>query len=74
MDAAASEWKGSAKGQYKQPKSGKEFTSAELVAHWKSLVDKYPIVSSEDGLDEGGLGRLEEDDRRARRQTSDCRR
>lgn len=52
MDAAASEWKGSAKGQYKQPKSGKEFTSAELVAHWKSLVDKYPIVSIEDGLDE----------------------
>ena len=51
MDAAASEWKGSAKGQYKQPKSGKEFTSAELVAHWKSLVDKYPIVSIEDGLD-----------------------
>ena len=52
MDAAASEWKGKAKGQYKQPKSGKEFTSAELVAHWKSLVDKYPIVSIEDGLDE----------------------
>lgn len=52
MDAAASEWKGNAKGQYKQPKSGKEFTSAELVAHWKSLVDKYPIVSIEDGLDE----------------------
>ena len=52
MDAAASEWKGSAKGQYKQPKSGKEFTSTELVAHWKSLVDKYPIVSIEDGLDE----------------------
>ena len=52
MDAAASEWKGSAKGQYKQPNSGKEFTSAELVAHWKSLVDKYPIVSIEDGLDE----------------------
>ena len=52
MDAAASEWKGSTKGQYKQPKSGKEFTSAELVAHWKSLVDKYPIVSIEDGLDE----------------------
>ena len=52
MDAAASEWKGKTKGQYKQPKSGKEFTSAELVAHWKSLVDKYPIVSIEDGLDE----------------------
>lgn len=52
MDAAASEWKGGEKGKYKQPKSGREFTSAELVAHWKSLVEKYPIVSIEDGLDE----------------------
>ena len=43
MDAAASEWKGKKKGQYIQPKSGKKFTSVELVAHWKALVDKYPI-------------------------------
>jgi Enolase len=34
------------------PKSGKNFTSAELVAHWKALTDKYPIYSLEDGLDE----------------------
>ncbi len=52
MDAAASEWKGKKKGQYIQPKSGKKFTSVELVAHWKALVDKYPIYSIEDGLDE----------------------
>ncbi|MBQ4482762.1 MAG: phosphopyruvate hydratase, partial [Lachnospiraceae bacterium] len=32
--------------------SGKDFTSDELIAHWKSLVDKYPIYSIEDGLDE----------------------
>ena len=38
MDAAASEWKGGAKGQYKLPKCGKTFTSAELVAHWKELT------------------------------------
>ena len=52
MDAAASEWKGKKKGEYLQPKSGKKFTSKTLVAHWKSLVDKYPIYSIEDGLDE----------------------
>ena len=52
MDAAASEWNGSKKGEYKQPKSGQVFTTAELVEHWKKLVDKYPIVSLEDPLDE----------------------
>jgi len=52
IDAAASEWKGSKAGEYVQPKSGKKFTSAELVAHWKNLADKYPIYSLEDGLDE----------------------
>ena len=52
MDAASSEWKGSAKGEYILPKSGKKFTSAELIDHWKALVEKYPIYSIEDGLDE----------------------
>ena len=52
MDAASSEWKGSQKGEYVLPKCGKKFTSAELVEHWKSLVEKYPIYSIEDGLDE----------------------
>ena len=53
MDAAASEWKSEkGKGFYHQPKSGKDFTSDELIAHWKSLVEKYPIYSIEDGLDE----------------------
>ena len=52
MDAASSEWKGSKKGEYKQPKSGKVFTSKELVDHWAALVEKYPIISIEDGLDE----------------------
>ncbi len=53
MDAASSEWKSEkGKGFYHQPKSGKDFTSDELIAHWKSLVDKYPIISIEDGLDE----------------------
>ncbi len=52
MDAASSEWKGKKKGEYIQPKSGKKFTSKQLVAHWKALVEKYPIYSIEDGLDE----------------------
>ncbi|WP_298594628.1 phosphopyruvate hydratase [uncultured Mitsuokella sp.] len=54
MDAAASEWKDKEKGKghYKQPKSGRTFTSDELIAHWESLIGKYPIYSIEDGLDE----------------------
>lgn len=54
MDAASSEWKDSEKGvgHYKLPKCGKEFTSEELIEHWKSLVEKYPIKSIEDALDE----------------------
>lgn len=52
MDAAASEWKGERQGTYLLPKSGLRFTSAELTAHWKSLCEKYPIYSIEDGLDE----------------------
>ena len=52
MDAASSEWKGSKKGEYVLPKAGTKFTSAELIEHWKKLVDKYPIISIEDALDE----------------------
>ncbi|MCM1271514.1 MAG: phosphopyruvate hydratase [Ruminococcus flavefaciens] len=54
IDAASSEWKDNDKGIgfYKQPKSGKTFTSDELISHWETLVSKYPIISIEDGLDE----------------------
>ena len=54
MDAAASEWKSKdgKKGEYDQPKSGRHYTSQELINHWESLVDKYPIISIEDGLAE----------------------
>lgn len=52
MDAASSEWKTGNKGEYLLPKSGNKYTSAELVAHWKELCEKYPICSIEDGLDE----------------------
>ncbi len=53
MDAASSEWKSEKGiGYYRQPKSGREFTSDELIQHWADLIEKYPIYSIEDGLDE----------------------
>ena len=52
MDAASSEWKGTKKGEYILPKAGTYYTSSELIAHWKNLVEKYPIISIEDALDE----------------------
>ena len=58
MDAAASEWKATSqkeKGTSKEyilPKAGTHYTSDTLIAHWKELVDKYPIISIEDALDE----------------------
>lgn len=52
MDAASSEWKGEKKGEYILPKAGTKFTSEELIEHWRNLVEKYPIISIEDALDE----------------------
>lgn len=52
MDAASSEWKGEKKGEYVLPKAGTHFTSETLIAHWKQLAEKYPIISIEDPLDE----------------------
>ena len=52
LDAAASEWKGPSQGEYVQPKSGKHFSTHSLIEHWKELVEKYPIFSIEDALDE----------------------
>lgn len=52
MDAASSEWKSATKGEYLLPKSGRKFTSEELIGHWEQLCEKYPIYSIEDGLDE----------------------
>ena len=61
LDAAASEWKGTKKGYYIMPKSKKAYTSDELIERWKRLVNRYPIISIEDALDEedwGGWKRL----------------
>ena len=54
LDVAASEWKNKQKGvgNYLLPKLGKEYTTDELITHWEEMVDKYPIFSIEDPLDE----------------------
>ena len=52
MDAASSEWKTKEKEKYKLPKAGTVYTSEELIEHWKKLVEKFPIISIEDALDE----------------------
>ena len=52
MDAAASEWKGRNKGEYVLPKAGTQLTTDALIEHWAALLEKYPIVSLEDPLDE----------------------
>jgi len=50
MDVASSEiYKD---GKYILASENKELTSAELVEYYANLVEKYPIVSIEDGLDE----------------------
>ncbi len=52
IDAAASEWKTELPGQYQLPKSGRIFSSAQLIEHWEKLCTSYPICSIEDALDE----------------------
>ena len=52
IDAAASEWKKEKTGDYILPKAGTRLTSDQLISHWKKLVEKYPIISIEDPLDE----------------------
>ncbi len=52
IDAASSEWKGASQGEYVQPKSGKHFSTNSLIEYWSGLVEKYPIYSIEDALDE----------------------
>ncbi|HBU49232.1 MAG TPA: phosphopyruvate hydratase [Myxococcales bacterium] len=39
-------------GVYILPGEGRRLTSEELVGFWSDLVDRYPIVSIEDGMDE----------------------
>ena len=52
MDAAASEFYDEEKGLYILESTGDRLTGEELVGFWKNWVDKYPIVSIEDGCAE----------------------
>jgi len=53
MDPASSEFYDKKNKKYIFGKSsGKELTSAEMVAFYEDLVIKYPIISIEDGMDE----------------------
>ena len=50
LDPAASEFYEEETGLYNLRTEGKKLTSEEMVAFWKDWVEKYPIVSIEDGL------------------------
>ncbi|WP_214722101.1 phosphopyruvate hydratase [Exiguobacterium sp. s192] len=52
MDVASSEFYDKAAGTYNLAGEGKVLTTAELVEFYAQLVDKYPIISIEDGCDE----------------------
>ena len=51
LDAAASEWQ-TESGGYLTPKGQTAYTREQLCDYWQSLVNKYPIVSIEDGMSE----------------------
>ncbi|MFC0187491.1 phosphopyruvate hydratase [Fictibacillus aquaticus] len=52
MDVASSELFNKEDGKYHLKGEGLVKTSEEMVAYYEDLVNKYPIVSIEDGLDE----------------------
>ncbi len=53
MDAAASEFYDAENKVYHFHQStGDKLSTSDMVAYWKNWVDKYPIFSIEDGLDE----------------------
>lgn len=52
LDIASSEWKTAVKGVYELPKSKLRLTSEALIMKYEQWLEKYPICSIEDGLDE----------------------
>jgi enolase len=57
LDPAASEFYHD--GRYVLKKEGRELSGEEMVAFYQNWVEKYPIISIEDGLSRGRLGALE---------------
>ncbi len=52
LDPAATEFYDAERGVYVLAGEGRELTSAEMVDFWAGLVDRYPIISLEDGMAE----------------------
>lgn len=52
MDPASTEFYNAETGKYVLAGEGRELTSAEMVDYWEALVQKYPIISIEDGMAE----------------------
>ena len=52
MDPASTEYYNEETGKYVLAGEGVEYTSEEMVDYWEKLVDKYPIISIEDGMGE----------------------
>jgi len=52
LDVAANELFDEKTGKYSLASEGREFTAAELVDYYAGLVEKYPIISIEDGFAE----------------------
>ena len=52
MDPASTEYYDAERGVYVLAGEGVEYTSEEMVDYWEKLVDKYPIISIEDGMAE----------------------
>jgi len=51
LDAAASEF--FENGKYNLASEGKALTAEEMIDYYEDLIDKYPVLSIEDGLAEG---------------------
>lgn len=52
IDGAVSDWYNEEDKCYHLPKRGTVMTSEQMVDMWEGFVDKYPIISIEDGMGE----------------------
>ncbi|MDR3053536.1 MAG: phosphopyruvate hydratase [Coriobacteriales bacterium] len=52
MDPASTEFFDAERGVYVLAGENRELTSEQMVDYWEALVDKYPIISLEDGMAE----------------------
>ena len=52
IDGAVSDWYNEETGCYDLPKAKKTMTREEMVAMYQGFVEKYPIISIEDGMGE----------------------